>query len=59
MSDLDDLDVPATHLDDEAYDEFVASNFGGDGSLKSDPPIGLWILLAIGLVLVVAVFVLT
>lgn len=59
MSDLDDLDVPGTHLDDEAYDEFVQRNFGGDGGLKSAPPVGLLILLALGLVLVVAVFVLT
>ena len=51
---LDPDDVPSTHLDDDAYDEFVQDTFGAGGRLRGDPPVG-WIVLAIVVVLLLLV----
>jgi hypothetical protein len=32
-------DVPETHLSDEAYEEFVASEFDAEGREKKAPPV--------------------
>jgi hypothetical protein len=32
-------DVPATHLADDEYDEFVAAEFDSEGREKRDPPV--------------------
>jgi len=37
-------DLPETHLDDEAYDAFVASAFDDEGRVRGDPPVGRFIL---------------
>ena len=42
--DFDDL--PSTHLDDEAYDEFLKREMDGQGRLRDGPPIG-WILVVL------------
>jgi hypothetical protein len=47
---LDPDELPATHLDDEAYDAFVESEFASDGRLKGDPPV-VWIVVGIVVVL--------
>ena len=55
MTDFDELDeddYPSTHLDDDAYDEFIADEFTSDGRIKRDPPIAL-ILVAVVVVLLV------
>jgi len=52
---LDDL--PATHLDDEAYQEFLARELGADGRPRrgASPRVGLLILVLIVILLAVAV----
>ena len=48
MSDDDDFDdIPDTHLDDEAYAEFLAREFDGDGRLKDGPPVTRFLIMAI------------
>ncbi|MGE0190419.1 MAG: hypothetical protein AB7T63_00100 [Planctomycetota bacterium] len=55
----EDFDEPLTHLDDDAYDEFVGRTFGSGGEEKGDPPIGKILLLVLLAILVVAVLALT
>ncbi len=54
-----DFDEPETHLDDDAYEEFVAREFRGDGAVRGDPPIGAIVLLIVLSLLVLAVVLLT
>jgi len=54
---LDAEDLPSTHLDDEAYDTFLAREFDREGRLQSGPPVtrillGLIVLLALVALLV-------
>lgn len=50
---LDDL--PQTHLDDEAYEEFVARELDASGRPRGLPPVAIVILVLIVLVLAIAV----
>lgn len=52
MSDPDhedpsDDEYPDTHLDDDAYDEFLQREFDADGRLKDGPPVTRFLILAI------------
>lgn len=50
-SDEDDEDVePLTHLSDEDYDAFVASELTSEGRVKEDPPVAA---ILIGLTLLI------
>ena len=51
----DDYDFPQTHLDDDAYDEFVKQEFDGAGSVRGGPRVGLVLFLLGVLVLAIAV----
>lgn len=54
--DTDDFDdLPETHLDDEAYEEFVGRTFDTGGRVRGVPPVGVVIAVLIVLVLAVAV----
>ena len=56
QDDLDDADdYPQTHLDDDAYDEFLQKEFDSQGRLKGDPRVAAWIVVLIVLVLAGAV----
>ncbi len=55
MSGSDFDDYPETHLDDDEYDEFIASEFDDKGRLKGPPPVALIIGLIVVAILMVAV----
>jgi len=55
MSESDFDDYPETHLDDDEYDEFVASEFDDKGRLKGTPPVPLIIGLIVVAILMFAV----
>ncbi len=55
--DLDADDLPSTHLDDEAYDEFLAREFDRDGRLQDAPPIARILVGLIVLLVLVALLV--
>jgi hypothetical protein len=60
MGAADDLDdLPTTHLDDDAYAEFLAKEFDAEGRLRDGPPVMLWIGVAIAVLVVFAVWWLT
>lgn len=48
-------DVPQTHLDDEAYEEFLERELDHEGNVRGPPPVTLIILVLIVIVLAVAV----
>ena len=51
--DFDDL--PQTHLDDEAYEEFVHRELDGSGRPRGVPPVAVVIVVLIVIVLAIAV----
>lgn len=53
--DDDSDDYPGTHLDDDAYDEFLAKEFDRKGGLREGPRFGLSIELWIGLLTAIAI----
>ena len=54
--DEDDFDdLPQTHLDDEAYEEFLKRELDGSGRQRSLPPVAIVILVLVVLVLAIAV----
>ncbi len=55
---MDFEDGPVDHLDDEAYDEFVALELDDEGRMRREPPVLLWIVLLTVGVLAVALLVL-
>lgn len=56
--DGDSDDLPATHLDDEAYEGFLEREFGRDGRPRAGPRVAFAVLLLVVLVLAVAMVVL-
>lgn len=60
--DEDDIDgfddFPATHLEDDDYDDFVSQEFDEDGRLRGEPRVAWAIGLAIVLLLAVFVMIL-
>ena len=48
-------DLPQTHLDDEAYEEFLARELDGAGRPRGVPPVAIVILVLVVLVLAIAV----
>lgn len=53
--DPEDLAEASTHLDDEAYGAFIASEFGKDGRPRRGPRVGL-VLVLLGIALVVLLY---
>lgn len=53
--DADFDDLPATHLDDKAYEEFLERELDADGRPRATPRVGLLILVLIVILLAVAV----
>jgi len=51
--DFDDL--PQTHLDDEAYEEFLDRELDATGRPRGRPPVAVVILVLVALVLAIAV----
>jgi hypothetical protein len=54
-SDDDFDDLPQTHLDDDAYEEFLQRELDGAGRPRGIPPVAIVILVLVVLVLAVAV----
>lgn len=48
-------DLPQTHLDDEAYEEFLARELDGSGRPRTVPPVAVVIVVLVVLVLAIAV----
>ncbi len=46
---------PQTHLDDEAYEEFLEREMDARGRPRGIPPVGLWILIAGAVILGIAI----
>jgi hypothetical protein len=46
---------PQTHLDDEAYEEFLEREMDAQGRPRGIPPVGLWILIAGAVILGIAI----
>ena len=51
----EDEHLPQTHLDDEAYEEFLKRELDGAGRPRGVPPVAIVILVLVALVLAVAV----
>ncbi len=51
-------DYPSTHLDDDEYDAFLASEFDAHGRAKGEPPIARYVALAVLALVVLAVWLL-
>jgi len=51
-------DYPNTHLDDDEYEAFLASEFDGQGRVKGDPPIARYVALVVLALIVLAVWLL-
>jgi hypothetical protein len=51
--DFDDL--PETHLDDDAYDEFLAREFDAEGRVRGDPPVTRFLIMLIVVLAIVVV----
>jgi hypothetical protein len=47
-------DLPQTHLDDDAYDEFVKREFDGAGRVRAGPRVGLILFILVVIVLAIA-----
>ena len=57
--DADDFDdLPQTHLDDDAYEEFLKRELDGAGRFRGVPPVAVVILVLAVLVLAIAVVIL-
>ena len=56
IDDEDDFDdLPQTHLDDEAYEEFLMRELDGSGRLRGMPPVAIVLVVLAILVLAIAV----
>ena len=56
MSHVDDDfdDLPETHLDDDAYDDFLSREFDAEGHVRGEPRVGRFILMVIVALAIVA-----
>lgn len=52
--DFDDL--PSTHLDDDAYEEFLARELDPQGRVRGEPRVALWLGVGIAALVVLALW---
>ena len=43
--------TPQTHLDEEAYEEFLERELDASGRPRGYPPVGVWILVVLAVIL--------
>ena len=55
VTDDDFDDLPQTHLDDEAYEEFLKRELDGTGRPRGVPPVAIILVVLVVLVLAIAV----